>query len=270
MKETITGLVIRTLTYGESGKILTLLTAQGKRTVTVNGARGIKSRFILLSQLFSYGEYTVDVKGTHAYVSDVSLIENFYELQTDPVSLALGSYFCEIAGQICVENSDESEMLSLVLNCLYALSVLKLAPSRVKLVFEARVLANQGVMPELHGCRECGELPKDEPCYLDVMNGSLICPSCMLRMSEEAAKNGILESEIGTAHILRVIEPWVREPWDELLHVPAKKIFRRSFSPETEQALGTIIENYMQHHLECRSDALHLYRQMCGNRKGDA
>jgi len=258
VKETVVGLVIRTAPYGENGKLLTLLTAEGKRTVSVSGARGIKSRFVLMSQLLCYGEYTLDVKGGRAHVGDVALIENFYELFSDPLKLSLASYACEIAEQVCVEDSDEGEMLQLLLNVLYVLTTRDLPLPLIKAVFEARVLHAQGIAPTPNGCRGCGEV--GEMTYLDVMDGSIVCPDCLLREEEAGARAS--EDEARQGKILLAMEESVRQSLSYLLSCPPKRIFAHRPSEEDIPRLGKLTETYLQNHLECHSRSLSLYREM--------
>lgn len=52
------GIVIRTVDYGETNKIITLYTrTHGKVSLMARGAKKTKSRFSSMSQVFSYGEY---------------------------------------------------------------------------------------------------------------------------------------------------------------------------------------------------------------------
>lgn len=259
MKETLVGLVIRAGEWGDNGKLLTVLTAEGKRLVSVNGAKGIKSRFIATSQLFSYCEFQVEVKNNRTYLQDVALIENFYEIHTKPLRLALASYVCEIAQQVCVESADESEMLSLVLNMLYVLGSTEISDVLAKAAFEARVLVAQGIAPDMEGCRDCGGV--FDLMYLDVMNGTMVCGDCLLR-EEDRQAGARQDTEDATARILLPIQAPVRQALEYLLTCPPKQLFR--FVPDAAwfDALGRVTEAYMQNHLECRSFALPMYREL--------
>lgn len=260
MKETWVGLVIRTAEYGETGKLLTLLTADGKRTVSVSGAKGIKSRFILLSQLFSYGEYTVENRNGRCYVSDVALIENFYELFYDPLKLSLASYACEVANQVCVENGAEEEMLSLLLNILYVLTAKAYSTEWIKAAFEARVVAIQGIAPSVERCYRCGG-DGGGMLYLDVMNGSSVCGDCLLAEEDAPARSEPIEED-GTARILLPMEQAASRALAYLLSCPPKKLFRYPVEERIAGTLSKLTETYLQNHLECRTRSIAMYREL--------
>ncbi len=259
MKEVLTGVVVRSAAYGEAGKILTLLTAEGKKSIFLNGARGYKNRNIIMSQLFTYGEYTVSGRAGKYYVSDVALIENFFEIYQDPLRLSLASYICEIAEQVSVENEDEGELLALTLNMFYVLTVTDLPVRLIKAAFEARIMVLQGIAPEMDACRDCG---RDETfLYLDVMEGNLVCPECLMKEEDDLAAHPP-QDEVRTARILIPTEAPVRAHLWYLLNCLPKKLFQFESSPEVYAALGKITETYILNHLECRSTSLATYREL--------
>ena len=270
MKETLVGLVIRSAEQGENGKYLTLLTNAGKRYVSVSGARGMKSRFVATAQLFCYAEYQVEVKDGRSYLRDSARIENFYEIFSDPEKSALAAYLCEVAQQVCMENNDESEMLSLILNILYVLVTANAPIELVKAVFETRVVSIQGVAPDLTLCRGCQE-HGGETVYLDVMNGEIVCPECL--MKEEALLKDAVPADDGTARILLPISYPVRQAIGYVLACKPKRIFAFTLDGEWHEMMGRISESYLLHHLECHCRSLAMYHEMKQLRKqpqGDA
>lgn len=115
--------MIRECDYGENDKLLTLLTAEhGKITVCAKGAKSLRNKNMVCSQLLCYSEFTVKERGGYYTLSEASLIEQFFGLRTSLSRNAAAVYAADVAGEVCVESSDESEMLSLVLNTLYMLS----------------------------------------------------------------------------------------------------------------------------------------------------
>ena len=71
-------------------------------------------------------------------------------------TLALASYFAEVAEASAQEGETCPELLSLLLNCLYALDTLKKPRALVKAVFELRLLCLTGYEPLLDACAVCG------------------------------------------------------------------------------------------------------------------
>ncbi len=265
MKEMLTGVVVRASTYGESGKMLTLLTAGGRRSVYLAGARGFKNRAIIMSQLFTYGEYTVNTREGRSYVTDLALIENFFELHEDPLKLSLASYICQVCEQVSVENEDESELLALALNMFYVLTVKEIDPLLVKAVFEARVMVLSGIAPDVEGCRGCGE--ERELLYLDVMEGNLVCPACLMKEEQETAEHPP-QDEVRTARILLPTERGTRAHLTYLLHCMPKKVFQYDSDPDVIPSLGGLTETYLLNQLECRASALATFRSLLAGAAG--
>ena len=73
-------------------------------------------------------------------------------MRQDLETLALASYFAEVAEASAQEGETCPELLSLLLNCLYALDTLKKPRALVKAVFELRLLCLTGYEPLLDAC----------------------------------------------------------------------------------------------------------------------
>lgn len=79
---TFPALVIRECDYGENDKLLTLLTAEhGKITVCAKGAKSLRNKNMVCSQLLCYSEFTVKERGGYYTLSEASLIEQFFGLE---------------------------------------------------------------------------------------------------------------------------------------------------------------------------------------------
>ena len=93
----------------------------------------------------------------------------------DLQKLSLGTYFAQAAEMISQEDLPNPELLSLVLNCLFALSKLDVSQMQVKSVFELRSACLAGYSPDLYGCYRCG---CDYPDRFDISEGMLECHTC--------------------------------------------------------------------------------------------
>ena len=72
-----TGLVLRDTVTKESDKILTVLTAEGKRAVIAKGARSKRSKYTAACQLLAYSEMTLWRKGEWYYMAEANTIALF-------------------------------------------------------------------------------------------------------------------------------------------------------------------------------------------------
>ena len=173
-----TGIVLRETAYKDSGKILTVLTgSEGKLTVSARGALRRNSKFAATTQLLVFSEMTLFFSRDRCTLTEARSIEQFSGLRNDIVLLALGSYFAELIEAASDEDSPSPELLTILLNALYALSEGVKAPDYVKPAFELRLTAAAGFAPLLTCCAVCGSATPDRA-LLNVEGGVITCCDC--------------------------------------------------------------------------------------------
>ena len=117
------GLVIRETETGEADKIITLLTGErGRLTVSGKGLSSLRHKYAASSGLFSYSTYLLKKRTKYWYIADAFYIDSFTELRYDLEKLSLANYICDVAYEFAQEEIENRELMSLVLNALYALS----------------------------------------------------------------------------------------------------------------------------------------------------
>lgn len=178
MRLSTQGIVLRETPYKEADKILTVLTRDyGKRTVKARGCRRKNSRLTAASQLLVYSELTLYERGEFTTLNEADPLEQFWSVRQDLEALALASYFAEATEASAQEGEACPELLSLLLNCLYAIDTLKKPLPLVKAVFELRLLCLTGYTPLLEACAICGE-PEPPKARLNLSQGVLHCARC--------------------------------------------------------------------------------------------
>lgn len=171
------GIVLREVQYKESDKILTVLAqGQGKVTVKARGCRRKNSPLAAGSQLLVYSDMTWFEYQGRWTLQEAATLQEFRGVREDLTRLALGSYFAEVCEAVAVEGEDNPELLSLLLNSLYALDTLKKPPELVRAAFDWKCMALAGYAPLLDGCARCGEEPRDP--RLDLTAGVVRCAAC--------------------------------------------------------------------------------------------
>ena len=171
------GLVLRETVTRETDKILTVLTPdRGKISLIARGARRKNSRLAAACQLLAYSELTIYEKGQWFMLDEAETLELFTGLRTDFVALSLASYLADLT-DATAQGEDTSQLLRLLLNALYALSVLHKPPQLVKPAFELRLMALSGFEPLADGCAVCGR-PEPEDPVLDAVHGVVCCAAC--------------------------------------------------------------------------------------------
>lgn len=144
----VTGLVIKTQSYGEYDKRVVLLTLErGKITCFAKGARRLNSKLMAATGLFAFGQFKV-YEGKNAYTLTDAEIDNYFEeLMQDFDAAYMGMYFLEIADFYCRENSDDKEMLKLLYQSLRALTHKRLPNELVRCIYEIKSIVVNGEFP---------------------------------------------------------------------------------------------------------------------------
>ncbi|MBO5952709.1 MAG: DNA repair protein RecO, partial [Oscillospiraceae bacterium] len=130
---TIRGLVLRVTDYNDRDALVTLLTQNhGRLTVKARGLRRKNSPLTAACQLLVLSEFTLfEYKGMYT-VNEAHSIELFQGLRRDLQKLTLGTYFAQVAEVLSQEDLPNPDLLSLVLNSLFALSRLCVSEWQVK------------------------------------------------------------------------------------------------------------------------------------------
>ena len=171
------GLVLRQTQTKEADKILTVLTAEhGKLAVVARGARRKNSKIAAASELLAFSELVLYEQRGWLMLSEGSTIELWRNVRQDVELLSLASYFAELTEAVTGEEPAR-EILSLLLNALYALDTLGKPPELVKAAFELKLLSLSGYEPLLSGCAVCGKTAPEEPLF-DAEQGVVLCRAC--------------------------------------------------------------------------------------------
>ena len=240
------GIILRETDYQDRDKLLTVLTQDhGKLTVKARGIKGSRNTMKSSCQLMAYSELTLMEQKDRYILTEASGIELFSELQTDIELLSLASYFLQVTEYVAQEEDPCPEILSLLLNCLYALSKLKLSQTLVKAVFEFRLACLIGYLPDLGPC-PCGR--GDEPVYFSLMRGCLLCETC---------GNVPQEGELRLP-----LSPGSKSAIQYIVSCPPGKLFSFRIAPETLSQLAGITEAYLCTRLERGFYTLDFYKSL--------
>ena len=239
------GLVIRVTPYNDTDALLSVLTPEhGRLTVKARGLRRKNSPLIAPCQLLSFAEFTLFEYRNMYTINEAHAIELFSPLRKDLQKLSLGSYFAQAAEMMSQEDLPNPELLSLVLNCLFALAKLNLPEMMVKAVFELRSACLSGYTPDLYGCYSCG---CDNPDRFDISEGRLECVAC-----RDPASTGLRMP----------VTPGVLDAMRYICSCDSKKLFSFHASAETLEALSYITESYLSTQLERGFSALDFYKSL--------
>lgn len=257
MKKAVDGLILRESQVGESDKLLTLLTSEGKIFLRAKGVRSIKSKNLSLCRVFNYGNFEYYEKNGMCWLSGGSVYNSFLSRECEIEDFSLAAYIAEVACEITGEGVEANCVLRTTLNTLYAIDKKLKSRELIKGAYELFAATCSGFSPELFECRDCG-CESAESFFVDVMNGNIVCPECLERSAPDA-----------------------RTPTDKyearniLIHVSMSAITaaryaitarpERLFAFELKDAgdlsdFSRLAENYLLNHLERGFDTLDFYK----------
>ena len=243
-KLVIKGIVLRVTPTKEADYILTLLTdSLGKIALVARGARRKGSRIAAACELLAFSELTIYARGNWYYLDEASTISLFDGVRQDIELLSLASYFAEMTECVTAEGEEAPEILSLLLNSLYALSELKKPQTLVKAAFELKLLALSGYEPLLDGCAVCGAHAPVSPVF-DAQQGVVFCRGCA-----GLGASGLLPLDEGSLAAMR-----------HVLFSEPKRMLSFALNGETEQRFSAACEVFAKIQLDRRFRTLDFYK----------
>lgn len=245
MYMTIQGIVLRVTDYNDRDALLTLLTRNhGKITAKARGLRRKNSPLVAPCQLLAFGEFTLfEYRGQYT-INEAQSLELFTPLRRDLGKLSLGTYFAQVSEVLSQEDCPNPELLSLLMNSLYALSKLSLSEKQVKAVFELRAVCLSGYTPDLFGCHLCGS---QQPERFDLSAGQLECRTCRDPESQ-GIRMPVTASMLEAMRYICLCDP--------------KKLFSFQIGPDTLEKLSSLTESYLCTQLERGFSTLDFYKSL--------
>jgi DNA repair protein RecO (recombination protein O) len=178
-------IVLRTIPAGDQDKIVVLFCREkGLLRGVAKGARKFGNRFgsslepMSVVRVFYYERERRDF----VTISGCDLLESFFDIQADPKTAFLLTYFAELIEESSPPRSKEDVLYRLLLS---VLSALKDGGERGLLAayFEAWLLQINGLLPDFSSCRKCRR-PLN-PGWLGGKKDGAYCSDCALLKKEE-------------------------------------------------------------------------------------
>ncbi len=224
MLEKIDGIVISEQNYGETSKIVNLLTRDyGIIGLMVKGGRSLKSPLRSVSGKLTYGTFNVYYKKDKlSILSDVSVINNFTNIKKDIELISYASYLTDLATQVVRHGRDE-DVFDLLIASLSKIEE-GFSPAVITNILELKYLDNLGVLPVLDRCVDCGST--DNIVTLSSDRGGYVCANC------------------------RTTEPLISSKAIKLIrmyyYVDINKIDNIDVSPEATSEINDFLNNYYE------------------------
>lgn len=228
------GLILRTIKYGETSKIVTLLTRDfGLVKAMAKGVRGAKPKFGAALESFARSEiilYRKRDRDLHL-IGQADLLEPYLPLSADVKRYAFATAVVEFVQQV-LPGEAEAGAAALYDEAVTALELI--AASAIETLpyllraFQLRFISHLGHAPELHACLNCGR-EVDEGARLSALQGGLHCAACARDLSGGAVPV--------SKPALAVLQAYVENP----LVVAA----RQRLTPAVRAEVGRVMEAFL-------------------------
>lgn len=246
MKISIKGVVVKEVNYGESDKILTVLTAEdGIISVIAKRCRNLKNKSGASPQLLSYCSFLLYESKRGYIVNECEVIEVFWGVINDLKTLSLAQYFCELTLVLSPESPNSADFLKLFLNCIFYLSGKNKDILLIKSIFEMRSMSLCGYIPNLISCNKCKKYNPGKIKFF-ISRGIIVCTDC----SKKYLTGG------------HDIAPGVLFALRHIIYSPNEKLFSFKISDECLKKLSAISEKYVIYHLDTDFKSLNFYKSL--------
>lgn len=189
----VEGIVIRSIDYGESNKILTIYSKEkGKIGVLARGAKKPNSRLSSISQLFTYGQYLFRASRGLGTLSQGEMIHSFRALRSDIIKTAYAAYIVELTDKLTEDRVASPALFHLLHQSLQAIDE-NVDAEVITFIFEIKMLNVAGITPQLNHCAYCGNV-NEKYVSFSIKEGGFLCRHCVtvdphhIRMSHATQK----------------------------------------------------------------------------------
>ena len=169
-------IVLRTYKLGEADRIVVLMTrGRGKVRSVAKGVRRTTSKFGSRLEPGSYIQVQLhEGRGELDIVTQAETVEPFHRTRADLSRLSRASSLLEAIDRLAEDRGASPRLFDMLLGGLRTIE--ERNPSMVSAAFYLKLLAADGVAPELDVCTECGE--DGGPFWWAIEAGGVRCGSC--------------------------------------------------------------------------------------------
>ncbi|HMI92671.1 MAG TPA: DNA repair protein RecO [Polyangiales bacterium] len=179
--ETTRALLLRSVDYRESDRVVTLLTERfGKRSALARAARASKRRFGGALQPLCVLEVQLQRgRGELETLVTAQIKQPFTRTLGDLARMSAGFAGIELLRELTGEHEADPGLFALAVSFLVALDAGDCAPEPLGVCFAAALLAELGHAPRLDRCGGCGKQPSSaQTACFDPVQGTIVCRAC--------------------------------------------------------------------------------------------
>jgi DNA repair protein RecO (recombination protein O) len=223
------GIVLKNKAYRESDQLLSIFSPHGKLTMVVQGSKKPRSRFGAVTEPFTIASFICYQHNSTSMptLTDADIISHNKSLRSDLLLTAYGAYWLELVDRVVVEKEPQLPLYTQFIVLLEQLNSRK-DPEILTRLVELAVLKAAGYQPVFTHCVCCKA--SNRPVSFSVLQGGFLCSNCTDREIPVTS---------ATAHYLRILN-----------ELPVGLLGEVNIKLETKQQLETILQKYLDTHLE--------------------
>lgn len=233
--------VLKTYDYRDTSLLAHFYTRDfGKVHGIIKGVRDARYRYGSTLEPFSLNEilFYRRRRGAELHqVTQVEMVNNYFEVREDLEALSYASYFVDLIDQIVDIEDPSIELFSILKDAMDFLSQ-KASPRRSARIFEVKLFETLGLMPEIRACVIC-QAADPAPAYFQVTMGGILCQACHVRTS--SGTNGQSSGMLMSRGTIQFLEHVRRSPMKDLLNVKV--------SQEVGEELEKTLRRFADFHL---------------------
>ncbi|MFZ0129843.1 MAG: DNA repair protein RecO [Candidatus Dormiibacterota bacterium] len=242
------GIVLRRIDYGETDRILTVLTLEhGKIGVIARGVRKSQSRLASRTDLFTRSRMQLARgRGELDVLTQAETVEAT-PLRSDARRAACASLCAELTDRVLESHHADPEIYALVASALTACADPDRDPRAAIVWFARRMVDRLGYAPQLLDCAGCERRLPEQAAWFSAPGGGLLCVRCAPGDPEA------VECTVRVIKVLRAAAEGDEELW-----------LRLRLDAPTLQTLERIVESELAHHLDRRLRSIDVLRAIEG------
>lgn len=242
--------VVRERALDEQDKLLTLLTPdRGLLTAYAKNARKIRGSMASATELLCYSHFHIFKGRDRFFVDKAESNTIFFGVRQDIERLSLATYFCQLCCELVPEEDSPEGYLRLLLNCLHLLEKGMLPLLQLKSIFELRMLAMAGYMPDLVACSICDSFQGSGVFFLP-SQGRVWCEACLA----DATAHGLVPISLS---------PGVFQAMRHILYSDLERLFSFRLSSQGIMELSQVCREYLLCQVERVLSTLHFFETVC-------
>ncbi len=175
MLKEVEGIIVTETNYGETSKIVNIITKDGIIGIMAKGARTLKSPLRSFVQKLNYGKFQIYYKKDKlSLLKSVDIIDNLSNIKTDIILIGYMTYISDLVYQTMKQNYNE-EIYNLYINAVLKINE-GLNPKIITNILEIKMLDYLGVGINFDACIKCGS--NKNILTINGDEGGYICKNC--------------------------------------------------------------------------------------------